>query len=133
MDEMKQIVHLMINRTMREVEGQGYKMNTTDEAKEKIAEEGFDPQYGARPLRRAIQKMIEDPLAEEFIRNNPEPGSVINIAWDKDKGEKGELTFDITPPEKTEVKKEEEKAEVAAPKAKAEDKKKEEKVESSES
>ena len=133
MDEMKQIVHLMINRTMREVEGQGYKMITTDEAKEKIAEEGFDPQYGARPLRRAIQKMIEDPLAEEFIRNNPEPGSVINIAWDKDKGEKGELTFDITPPEKTEVKKEEEKAEVAAPKAKAEEKKKEEKVESSES
>ena len=99
MDEMKQIVHLLINRTMREVAAQGYSMVTSDEAKEKIAKDGFDPQYGARPLRRAIQKLIEDPLAEEFIRNTPAPGSSITIGLDT---EKDELTFDIKAPEKKE-------------------------------
>lgn len=97
MDEMKKIVHLLVNRTMREVEGQGYTMITSDAAKEMIAEEGFDPQYGARPLRRAIQKLIEDPLAEEFIRNTPAEGSVITVDLDE---EKKELTFDIKEPEK---------------------------------
>ena len=108
MEEMKKIVHLMVKRTMREVEAQGFTMITSDDAKELIAEEGFDPQYGARPLRRAIQKMIEDPLAEEFIRNAPEEGSVIMIdveetdevdEKDKDKKKK-KLTFAIKPPEK---------------------------------
>jgi ATP-dependent Clp protease ATP-binding subunit ClpC len=140
MEEMKEIVHLMVKRTMREVAARGYTMNTTDEAKEKIAEQGFDPQYGARPLRRAIQKMIEDPLAEEFIRNNPEEGSTINVAWDE---EKKELTFDIVPPEKTEAKEENdgeesseasEKASEKSPKAepKAESKAKDAKKDESE-
>ena len=134
---MKQIVHLMVKRTMREVESQGYIMTTTDAAKEKIAEDGFDPQYGARPLRRAIQKLIEDPLAEEFIRNAPEPGSTIAVGFDKDKGE---LTFDIKAPEKKEPAKEAKDAKEASngeskPKAAAapEKKKAEEKAESAES
>ncbi len=137
MEEMKQIVHLMVKRTMREVESQGYIMTTTDAAKEKIAEDGFDPQYGARPLRRAIQKLIEDPLAEEFIRNAPEPGSTIAVGFDKDKGE---LTFDIKAPEKKEPAKEAKDAKEASngeskPKAAAapEKKKAEEKAESAES
>jgi ATP-dependent Clp protease ATP-binding subunit ClpC len=117
MAEMKEIVHLMIARTMKEVAAQGYTMITTDEAKEKIAEEGFDPQYGARPLRRAIQKMIEDPLAEEFIRNNPEEGSTIHVGLDE---EKKELTFKITPPEKPEAKPDEEEEKAEKPEAKAE-------------
>lgn len=108
MPEMKQIVNLLVKRTMREVEAQGYSMNTSDEAKEKIATDGFDPQYGARPLRRAIQKLIEDPLAEEFIRNTPAPGSTINIGFDKDKNE---LTFEVLAPEKKPEPKPEEKAE----------------------
>lgn len=97
MDEMKQIVELMIKRTMREVSAQGYSMETSEKAKEKIVKEGFDPQYGARPLRRAIQKLMEDPLAEEFIRNKPEEGSVIHVDFDE---EKDELTFNIVAPEK---------------------------------
>ena len=108
---MKQIVHLMIKRTMKEVASQGYTMITSDEAKEKIAKDGFDPQYGARPLRRAIQKLIEDPLAEEFIRNKPTEGATIKVDLDE---EKDELTFDIVEPEqKPET---EEKADNSSPK-----------------
>ena len=114
MDEMKQIVHLMIARTMREVNAQGYEMVTSEAAKEKLAKEGFDPQYGARPLRRAIQRLIEDPLADEFIRNKPAEGATINIGFDE---KKDELTFDIVAPKE----KPEEKAKPKE-KAKAEDK-----------
>ncbi len=109
MEEMKKIVHLLINRTMKEVEAQGYTMVTSDSAKEKIAKDGFDPQYGARPLRRAIQKLIEDPLAEEFIRNAPEQGSSIFVDLDT---EKDELTFKIEAPEKKEEPKSEKTEEV---------------------
>ncbi|MDG7115631.1 ATP-dependent Clp protease ATP-binding subunit ClpC, partial [Streptococcus pneumoniae] len=75
MEEMKQIVGLMVKRVAREVETAGYILQANDEAKEVLAKEGFDPQYGARPLRRAIQRLMEDPLAEEFIRNTPVEGS----------------------------------------------------------
>lgn len=111
MEEMKQIVGLMIKRVMREVNTAGYTLTSSDEANELLAKEGFDPQYGARPLRRAIQRLVEDPLAEEFIRNTPEEGSTISIGvkeiepTDEEplkEGEekKKELTFTTTPPEK---------------------------------
>lgn len=125
MEEMKEIVHLMIARTMREVNAQGYEMVTSDEAKEKLAKEGFDPQYGARPLRRAIQRLIEDPLADEFIRNKPAEGSTINIGYDE---KKEELTFDIVAPKvkpedksKAEEKAKEASKEKASSKAEDED------------
>jgi ATP-dependent Clp protease ATP-binding subunit ClpC len=109
MDEMKQIVGLMIKRVMREVETAGFSLVASDEAKALLAEEGFDPQYGARPLRRAIQRLIEDPLAEEFIRNKPDEGATIYVdvreldePHEKDKErKKQELTFNVKPPEKT--------------------------------
>ena len=67
--EVKQIVDLMLSRVAKEVEAQDRKMIATEAAKELLAKEGFDPQFGARPLRRAIQRRVEDPLAEDFIRN----------------------------------------------------------------
>ncbi len=111
MDEMKQIVGLMVKRVMREVETAGYTLVASNEAKELLAKEGFDPQYGARPLRRAIQRLIEDPLAEEFIRNSPAEGSSIHVdvkevelkeGETRKEGEepKMELTFEVKPPEK---------------------------------
>lgn len=110
MEEMKQIVSLMIKRVMREVEAAGYTLIASDEAKEVLAKEGFDPQYGARPLRRAIQRLVEDPLAEEFIRNSPAEGSSIYVhvkeaelkeGETRKEGEepKMELTFEVKPPE----------------------------------
>ena len=52
----------------------GYKLSLTDRAKDFIAEKGFDEKYGARPLKRAIQKLLEDPMAEEIIKANIDEG-----------------------------------------------------------
>ena len=57
-------------------------MKITDEARSRLAKEGYDPAYGARPLRRAIQRMVEDPLAEEFIRGGYEEGDTVLIDID---------------------------------------------------
>ena len=61
----------------------GYKVELTKVAKEYIAEKGFDEKYGARPLNRAIQKYIEDPLAEEIIKKKVKEGDLIKLDFDK--------------------------------------------------
>ncbi|MCE1246576.1 MAG: ATP-dependent Clp protease ATP-binding subunit [Firmicutes bacterium] len=90
-DEIRQIVDLMMGRVRGEVEAQGRKMEYTDAAKQVLAKEGYDPAYGARPLRRAIQRMVEDPLAEEFIRLTFKEGDTVVV--DADPKEEGKLTF----------------------------------------
>ena len=76
----------------------GYNLNLTDKAKDYIAEKGFDKQYGARPLKRAIQKYIEDALAEEIVNSKLEEGDSIFMDLDK-KGEA--LTIKIKKAEKS--------------------------------
>jgi ATP-dependent Clp protease ATP-binding subunit ClpC len=61
-----------------------YQVEITNEAIDFIAEKGWDEQFGARPLKRAIQKYIEDPLAEELILSKPEEGAKILITHDKE-------------------------------------------------
>jgi len=75
--EIFQIVDLMVERVGKQVTQQGMELTLSLEAKELIAKEGFDPTYGARPLRRAVQRMIEDPLAEEILAGNFKEGDVI--------------------------------------------------------
>jgi len=89
--EIKDIVDLMMSRVREEIEAQEREMEYTPEAKELLAKEGFDPVYGARPLRRAIQRLVEDPLAEEFIRGNFKEGDKVMIDISPDDEEK--LTF----------------------------------------
>ena len=62
----------------------GYEFNITDEAKNYIAEKGYDQQYGARPLKRALQKYLEDPLAELIINAELNPGDTITVDYNKD-------------------------------------------------
>lgn len=62
-----------------------FQLELSDEAKKFVAEKGFDPQFGARPLHRAIQKYLEDPLAEFILNENPEEGSVLKAEMTKDK------------------------------------------------
>lgn len=76
-EEIKKIVDLMLDKVVKEVEAQERHMEATEPLKEFLAKEGFDPVYGARPLRRAIQKNIEDPLAEEFIKNKFPEGTTV--------------------------------------------------------
>ena len=61
----------------------GYKLNISKEAKDFIAEKGYDIQFGARPLKRAIQKYIEDELSEILIQNSVKEGQTINLGFDK--------------------------------------------------
>jgi ATP-dependent Clp protease ATP-binding subunit ClpC len=66
-DEVTEIVDLMIRRVREQLEGQGLGLEITRGAKELLAEKGYDPTLGARPLRRAIQQMVEDPLSEKIL------------------------------------------------------------------
>ncbi len=65
--EIVQIVDLLLNRVTKQLGAQGINLEVTQEVREMLAKEGFDPQFGARPLRRAVQRYIEDTLAEELL------------------------------------------------------------------
>ena len=84
--EMRKIVDLMVARIGQHLLDQDMKLEITSEAKDKIATEGFDKVYGARPLRRVIQRLIEDPLSEELLRFKYKAGDTIVVGID-DKGE----------------------------------------------
>ncbi len=66
-ENIRQIVTLMLGSVRKQVAQQGMELLVTQPVIEHLAKEGFDPQYGARPLRRAVQRLIEDPLAEEVL------------------------------------------------------------------
>ncbi|MFN3284960.1 MAG: ATP-dependent Clp protease ATP-binding subunit [bacterium] len=67
-EQMHSIVRILLERVRRELRGQGMEIEFTDALRELLVQEGFDPQYGARPLRRAIQRLVEDPLSDELLR-----------------------------------------------------------------
>ncbi len=75
--EVVEIVDLMIQRVTTQLELQGLSLVLTDPAKQLLAEKGYDPQLGARPLRRAIQQMIEDPLSERILWKEFRAGETI--------------------------------------------------------
>ncbi|WP_164218689.1 ATP-dependent protease ATP-binding subunit ClpC [Virgibacillus sp. YIM 98842] len=85
-EHMKDIVTLMINQLQRRLKEQEIDFALTDKAVEKIANEGFEPEYGARPLRRSIQKNIEDLLSEELLKENISKGEKVKIGLNN-KGE----------------------------------------------
>ncbi|HSS04067.1 MAG TPA: AAA family ATPase, partial [Solirubrobacterales bacterium] len=81
--EVKEIVDLMINRVRVQVAEHELQLELTDESKDLLVEKGWDPSMGARPLRRAIQRYIEDPLADEVLRQGPMvPGSTVMVERD---------------------------------------------------
>ena len=66
--DIHKIIDIELKSLYSRVAEMGYKLTLSDEAKDFIAEKGFDEKYGARPLKRAIQKYLEDPMAEEIIK-----------------------------------------------------------------
>lgn len=78
-EELIQIVELMFREVADEAVSKGLVLSFTDKAKEFILEKGYDPKYGARPLRRTIQKYIEDELTEQFFLGRFKPGSRIIV------------------------------------------------------
>src|SRR5690606_37025133 len=85
-----EIIDIMKHDLFRRVEELGIEIEMTEAAKTFLADKGFDPQFGARPLRRAIQKYVEDPMAESILQNDLEEGAKITV--DHKKGE-DTLTF----------------------------------------
>lgn len=77
-EAIRKITSLMLRDVISEAEEKGIKLSVSDEAIAYLAEKGFDEKYGARPLRRLIQKEIEDELAELFLRDEIKQGSVVN-------------------------------------------------------
>ena len=91
-EHIHKIIDIELEKLFDRIEGLGYQMVLTDKAKDYIADKGFDKEYGARPLKRAIQKYIEDALAEEIINSNLQEGDSITMDLDE---KKNELTIKI--------------------------------------
>ena len=86
--EIEQIVGLELEKVVREVKAQEMDLEVTEDAKALLAKKGWDPQYGARPLRRAIQREVEDELAEEMLKGTFGSGDRILAEVDPDNPEK---------------------------------------------
>jgi ATP-dependent Clp protease ATP-binding subunit ClpC len=84
-DDIKKIIDIELEGLYARTREMGFTVEISDPAKDFIAEKGFDADYGARPLNRAIQKYIEDPLAEEIIQSKLDEGDLISIKMDKKK------------------------------------------------
>jgi len=78
-DQLKAIVDILIARVQRELRGQSMSLELTGAAKDLLAKEGFDPTFGARPLRRTIQRFIEDQLSDELLRGNFSTGDTVVV------------------------------------------------------
>jgi ATP-dependent Clp protease ATP-binding subunit ClpC len=77
--EIRAIVDLMLSRTQKQLTEQRLVMEATDSAKDLLMEKGFDAVFGARPMRRAIQNLIEDPLAEGLLHGRFQPGDTVLV------------------------------------------------------
>jgi ATP-dependent Clp protease ATP-binding subunit ClpC len=77
------IIDIASQDLVKRMEGMGISIELTKPAKDFLADKGFDPAFGARPLRRAIQKYVEDPLAEEILKGTFANGSKIKVKFSK--------------------------------------------------
>jgi ATP-dependent Clp protease ATP-binding subunit ClpC len=84
-DEIFKIIDIVLQDLKTRLNGMEFSLSLNKEAKKFVADKGFDPQFGARPLHRAIQKYIEDPLAEFLLSENPKPGSELTASLNKEK------------------------------------------------
>jgi len=98
LEEIKKIVDLQIGYIQERLKDREIKIELTEEAKEFIAKEAYDPVYGARPLRRYIERKLETALAKKMIAGEIPDGSYIQIAL-----EDGNLSFKLQQPEEARV------------------------------
>ncbi len=81
------IVDLRLQELQNILLSKDIKLEFSEEVKEKIGELGYDPHYGARPLRRVIQRTVQDPLAMEILKGNIREGSEVKVLWNPFKEE----------------------------------------------
>jgi ATP-dependent Clp protease ATP-binding subunit ClpC len=85
-DNIFEIIDILMKGVMKRLANLGFSLELTPAAKDFIAEKGYDQQFGARPLHRAIQKYLEDPLAEEILNMNVKAGDLLEADLDKENG-----------------------------------------------
>lgn len=78
-DELKEIITLLIKDLKKRLEDNGFELELSDEARRLILKEGYEPAYGARPLKRAIQKLVEDKVSEEILKKTVDQGDTIIV------------------------------------------------------
>jgi ATP-dependent Clp protease ATP-binding subunit ClpC len=96
-DHIFLIIDILMKGVMKRLASLGFTLELTEEAKNFIAEKGYDQQFGARPLHRAIQKYLEDPLAEEILSMHIKQGDTMIADLDK---ENGKIRFTLKEPSK---------------------------------
>jgi ATP-dependent Clp protease ATP-binding subunit ClpA len=87
-EQIKQIVDLLLAEVQRRLDERGIRIEMSDSAREWLSQEGFDPVYGARPLRRAVQRYVENPLSTRILAGEFGSGDVIRVDANS-----GTLTF----------------------------------------
>jgi len=92
--DLMQIVDLEVGKVLARVKAKEVHVELENTAKEFLIEKGYDPQYGARPMRRAVERYLEDPFAEELLRGNVKPGDVVHVS-----AEGGKLVFKAVTPQ----------------------------------
>ena len=104
-DDIHKIIDIELAKLYKRVNALNFTIKVTEAAKDFIVERGFDAQYGARPLKRAIQKYIEDPLAEEIVKAGAAEGDTVEISYEKGMEE---ATIKVVKPKEKKTKKKEE-------------------------
>jgi len=94
--DLNQIVDLEVSKLVKRLHDKEVALTLTQEARDFLSEKGFDPAYGARPMRRAVERFLEDPLAESLLRGDVKPGDAVNVVK---KADSEELDFVSTRPE----------------------------------
>ncbi|MFL6528283.1 MAG: AAA family ATPase, partial [Chthoniobacterales bacterium] len=94
--DLLQIVELEVAKVLARIKEKDVHIVLEQSAKEFLIEKGYDPQYGARPMRRAVERYLEDPFAEELLRGNMKAGDVVHVTM-----EDGKLTFRVAEPTTT--------------------------------
>ena len=83
--DLIQILDLEINKVMERLKNKNIKLSLDEKAKDFLVEKGYDPNYGARPMRRSVERFLEDPLAEEILKGNLHENDPIQVTFEKDK------------------------------------------------
>ncbi|MFK7851576.1 MAG: ATP-dependent Clp protease ATP-binding subunit [Akkermansiaceae bacterium] len=95
--DLNQIVDLEVSKLIVRLKEKEIDLGLAEDARELLSEKGFDPNYGARPMRRAVERYLEDPLAEALLRGSVKTGDIVRVTRKKDSDE--ELVFDTSRPD----------------------------------
>ncbi|PLX12660.1 MAG: Clp protease ClpC, partial [Marinilabiliales bacterium] len=86
-EDIYKIIDIELRGLFSRIKALGFSIELTNKAKDYVTEKGFDPDFGARPLKRAIQKYLEDPMAETIIKSTLKPGDILKVDYNKEKDE----------------------------------------------